>query len=384
MRDNFDYWQLFIDESGDLTTNDRRSVVCGLALRERDTPESRKILREKVQSSLGFAPYPPHATLLNYPAGWIAAWRLHKGEIPERFAGWADICKAGFRRISEDRSKPSFEHFSSQLDQGSFPSFDAIQAVSKRLTVIDEALCKKLRTVVNEADLAMRELFRNSKEIFGSQNFYILLASPSRRKETMPNDDDRYRGLLEALLERAAELLRPPEGLSRIVDIQAAQRFINSENLNRYMLTQPELGRIATKVMNGYREPPSRFSLNPPFKFRVAGVPDANRDPNVHPGVVLADWIANRVGRVTAGMPNLERLYERIEAKTELSVKRSASWKENEGLPAAAADGPGRDIVVQAYRGGEIATAMDITPLWTQEQAKIWIAAAEAIKGGAK
>ncbi len=390
MKRRSEEWQLFVDESGDMTPSDRRSVVVGLAWREEDTREGRRILHDYVRKMLPMVPYPPHATLLHQPASW-PAWRRCGADPRGRGVLWAERSDRALEILDADDSSADVAAYRDALAAGSFPDYDLLRRVSHWLRGRDRRICDGLSLCGAEAQVAYRGLCRTLAEFKAPDGCFVVTAAPSRRAnedsaDEDPADGDRYTSLLGAVLERTASLLSGHEGPTRLVRLHVARRWhrdIDLETLQQ--LSIPSLGRIATashKRSVGAYVPPA---LDAPFRFVVGNVWDANSDPSTHPGVALADWLANRLGDAFKALPplsGLERATRRVAALPLTTAMRTLP--DIGPMPAAAADGPAREAVLSAYERGLHTEISYVEPPWAREQAERWIPAARRLRSGAK
>ncbi|MFO8072819.1 MAG: hypothetical protein R6V85_13180 [Polyangia bacterium] len=381
MKNTTEEWQLFVDESGDMTSTDRRSVVIGLAWREDDTREGRRILHDYVRKMLPMVPYPPHATLLHQPASW-PAWRRCGSHPRGRGVLWAKRCDRALAIIDADDSSADVAAYRASLSEGTFPEYDLLRRVGYWLRGRDRRVCDGLALCGAEAQVAYRGLCRALAEFKEPDGCFVVTAAPSLKTDDEADEEDRYATLLEAVLERTASLLACREGPKRLVRLHVARRWHKDIDLAKFhQLSIPSLARIASashKRSVGAYVPPA---LDAPFRFVIGNVWDANSDPSTHPGVVIADWLANRLGLAFKALPplsGLERATRRVAALPLTTAMRSLP--EMGPMPAAAADGPARAAVLSAYERGLHAEVSAIAPPWAREQAERWILAARALR----
>jgi hypothetical protein len=107
-----------------------------------------------------------------------------------------------------------------------------------------------------------------------------------------------------------------------------------------------------------------------PLTFSPPRVVDA-RSPHIHPGVVVADFVANNLASVIHS-GSWQELESTAARRIALPV-RTACAPLAAVLPSAAASGPPRDAIRVACRGGTVVSIP--AEGWGPEQAHEWIQA---------
>ncbi|MEZ4240551.1 MAG: hypothetical protein R3F59_31230 [Myxococcota bacterium] len=190
-----------------------------------------------------------------------------------------------------------------------------------------------------QMDALFAELFRNGDA------FVVANHDP-------PCDDPdaatRYERMLTGLLERLVQVLAdepPPQVLVRCAQFHTDARV------------GPPAGRAATFDVRGCR---CSLLTTRPQTYRA----------HVHPGIVLADFAANRLHR--EAVPRDSWAAFRAASRTLQVVRRPARLDRE--LPTAAGEGAPRDAVTAAFAGAP--AALDGAG-WAVEQANLWVRALE-------
>jgi hypothetical protein len=183
---------------------------------------------------------------------------------------------------------------------------------------------------------------------------------------------DPYLALLEAVIERAVALARPAAGAGSVIDVGIASR------------SAPLRKRAAAHAAAaGERPGRSRREAvaETPGGEVVIGKPvvESLSNPRAHPGLVLADFVANHLRSVTvaASWKDVETYAaDRLRLKVQIASEPLAA-----SLPSMAAWGPAREAIARAC-GGEPALLRGEG--WHAEQARAWIQAIVAAPGSAR
>jgi hypothetical protein len=363
-------WQLFVDETGDFSST-RELAIAGVLFEGYASPQLSISLRAVIERVFVGVPYPPHAAHHNRPSALL--WGPLRGVAPlpseSRFARRTSTA-ANLARRSTAKEAVEFRNA-------------VKQAVSLRKVDVDTLSCfdqwLRRAAAADYAELnAEAEQHRADLVDFLDGPFATQLGSRTAALAGawMPelpqghsrsrNGDNEYVELYETLLERVLAFVASREGESQLW-VHAAPRGWIPPASGKTRLSGAQTRAVAHPILRTASRVPA-----------VICVPPRDYDDGVHPGVVIADFVANRLSsRVLA--PTKRWADVLAAAKTSLGMRASALCnvvKRPSVLPAISATGITRDAV-------RLATAAAGTPpfsgpLWAREQAAAWI---EAIHG---
>lgn len=376
-----DTWQLFIDESGSFGSRAEPNLVTGLLVNEPWNDELPTALHGALHDGLPLVPYPPHATDLRIPVSRVAAARLY-GEprttrdeaVARRLAAVADAIR------TSDSAAP--QGFCMALDEGSWPDQGRLRRCDSWLRAAHPEHHALLRGLVDEQDAAMRSLFDCLAKHYGPQRCFVVGAA--NEVSNAPIDDtpdpDLYLQLLEALFERLVALLRSRSGPIRVVRIHAAVRnvrrgFVAARKTSP--LSMQALADVARRALQFPIEGVPTPGVPSVLRFVAHEPKSANSDAKVHPGVVLADYLSNRLWGAIQAHADWATLREGAIRRFSLDVRAVAATLAPAGpLPAIASDGLARAAVRDAFDGGRPQGLSGLEPRWVGQQAAYWIQAA--------
>jgi hypothetical protein len=236
----------------------------------------------------------------------------------------------------------------------------------------------KLRWEMEKQRTAMTQLLKMvGRECYGMDRCFVVGAWDAGGGGPA---GDRYLRLLSTLLERTAQIVGGGAAAPTLW-IYVATRDVVEHGARR-----PLGSRHVQDRANAAPHPLPGGSGLPPI-VAVARPPQAY-DADVHPGIVLADFVANQLGHVLRVDRTWRETADAAERHVGLAVEARPSWMTaTSKLPTLAIEGPWRDAVRGALSGADLPApppASDL-PAWTREQADAWIAAARsADRGGAR
>lgn len=348
-------WDLFVDESGNFEDADDDATVCGLLVRAGLPGTRPPELRTSLQGVLPFLPWPFHARLYNRPAflGIVAA---RDDESSKRWAEAGRHAVAWF----EAHSPRELAAVIGALDGGKEPQHDDVVALDDALRRSDRALYRELRALRRHVYAHFEAILTELAVLAGSDRdpaIALLATGEPRRDDGEGGGDERYRGHLQCLLERAADVLRRRGGSHRIW-VHVLTRYVHEPVLDRRVpMHIRHVAPLAFAVSGGE------------VRVAVASVP--RYDDAVHPALVLADRAANRARPVLARDQAL--------AKVETALRQALKLPVRSGHPSVshvAATGS-----ASRYIAGEVDRMPSDARRWTVDQAEEWIAAA---RGGGR
>ena len=359
-------WQIFLDESGEFSKN-QTTWLAGWAVQGPATPSQDKKLRAALQSAYPGVPWPMHATRENQPISH-ALYRLAKVPAPPHiearcapavtaltgssspiaraFVAAAHAAAAGFGkggRVEIDR--------------------DISDAATLWLQEQDPGALELLWRIQKRQHSEMLEVLRSlAIGTHGARAFALVVESdPADADHLGPT---RWREAFEILLSRATDLIRASDGPGDQILVRAAAY---DGVRNRH------LGAISGKLHTAPWFP----TTAPCVVFPTKPQPYAEQ---TLAGVVVADYLANRIGRHLHG--GLGLVAARVSRELGLPLVRvPTSAPRAPELPACAATGASHRALVAARHGSaatiELRTGREA---WKVDQALAWM---HAQRGGA-
>ena len=365
-------WQLFVDESGAFEKQPNRpSVVAGLLLQHENHPDLEAALRKKLSDAYPMIPYPPHATDLNMPASRVAACLVWEAQSPGKrpasdkatFSACAEAIKS-VRSIRHD-----YKDFLAVVERGGWPTWELLYATTSQMKA--ETL-PPIRKLMQAQDLHMGKVLDT---ILKNCPCCTLLASRSGLPHEQPTGID-YMSQLRALFERVLMLLASQDPVPTDLLLHIAERRVPND---RAGVELPIVSRDVQEAWQQAEEALFGQSRNVRLTgvHAVAQLPPAY-DGNVHPGVVIADFVSNRLcGPAGDGGTSLNSLRSYVRKRTGLPMAMNRRGvTSDDPLPTVTACGRPTEAVRDAYRNlPKGASVKAVQPRWAREQAVEWIAA---------
>lgn len=370
-------WQLFIDESGRFDDARDTCVVAGILVHAKIHAAHDARVRAALEAACPGARYPYHASAARFLTGRVHATLAsprstsNGGEEERRLAmqavtvlrGYAD--RVGARLLLE------------AIDTGREPDYDAYRQCDDLLREKAADIADRLRHLVDRDCDRMRQVLRSSGELFGATpgDAFIVAAADDGELDDRDVEDevverDRYLALLTVMLERTAMLLF---GRGRELWYCTAKRDITRKDVGRFPLGNSNLAAAARSA--------TAFPLlassprNAP-RFINAGAQAYGSD--VRPGLVLADFVSNRIRASLKGARDLpwDRIARNVERRVYLNVGATPRFIASDAqLPSIASAGSARTLVYNAFTGAPIDPALSPSTRWARDQARSWIAA---------
>ena len=367
-------WLLFLDESGDFSDPAASVCIAGFLLRAEEKGEDVSWLRRLLQTSFPDVSYPPHALYLNRDGFHLANWML-RGRPPIR--GIETAALERLARLVEESPSPVATAFREAIAAGELPRWQELKAVEPELRWALPTEAQALRGLVERSRMEIVRVLEEVVARYGPERvFGVAAADPRIREEDDGPARDRYLALLEVVFERVLALFRkePPE--RHKIWVRAAERKVSLPWGLELHLRAADVGGA---VRAAERRPP--LPLAPGVKadphVRLVAMEPPRFDAEVHPGVVIADFLANRLREPLGQAKSWNEVREAAEGRQALPLETSPRLYPDVSLPTAAADGKPRRAIAAAFCGGEVPAVGD-GPGWAREQAARWI---EAITG---
>lgn len=367
-------WQLFVDESGSFDPG-ARGVVAGLLVQGPDTEATRSSLRALLEGALPELPWPPHASTMNVAGAW-AGFAMRVG----RASALAARCEAAvsalstvhpiaatdaarrevverLRRAASGASRrwtpPDRDLRDAMVDADRWLAKNALRARGALCAIRDEA---ERRRVEAQRDVARRV----------GASAVALVAAWGRGAEldALTAGTDGYLMRLVALVERAVAALKLFDDSARhTLLLYVATRDVRAAGEPPRAMTRQHLNRVIALVEG----PP----VDPRRTVDVVPMPPQRFDERAHPGIVIADHLANRLNAELAGAGGEGWSYVETRADDATGVACVLPGR-GDLLPLIAMDGAFRDVIRAHWKDRALAPAPPGPP-WAAEQAARWI-----------
>lgn len=295
-----DGWVLYVDESGREDDPDDLHLVAGLLLHANDSVGLDCLLRAALEETWPLWPWPPHAADLNRPASRVAAaMKVPASAGESERATWLRARAEPLVRLVAHSSDVRARRFCDNVNAwtGGKLDFDVLREADH---LMRDARPNAYRALTRECEAQERRLQQYLSALAGVQaaRATVLLAVSPAGRPDLPADGlpttkrgvrrDRYVRALEVLLAMTHQLLAGQRQEGRLY---VATRHVHKEgpgDLARRVDLFPDIvDEIEASALAGCPKPPRPATLYP--------IGSPNRyDATVTPGVVLADWIANR------------------------------------------------------------------------------------------
>jgi hypothetical protein len=378
-------WQLFIDESGNLDEPDELAVVAGILVRVDDPHRLANALRDEIDAAYPGAMFPPHATQLHHGTGLLASVyrqnRHDEAHLPE------PIGEA--RRALEQSGLPAAQRVVAAIKAAREPELADLKACDAWLDAEAPALALRLRELCRSGARAFANIIAALPELADGDARLVAAAGygpvSSDVEDTVALSTDRqiarvdrYLSLLTALFERVLLLLRGGKPGGHIVRPIVASRHVHRPGLPPTPLMPRDIGHRVERAVTLPYFAASGFGDE---RVRMHAEATPRYDINVHPGVVLADFIANRLRRKLSerrGDIGWHRIRSYTVQVLGTPIESLAAGLEGCGpLPGIASDGSARSSL-RAGLAGAAAGFEGAVRQWQREEALAWL---DAVRG---
>ena len=389
-------WQLFVDESGDFRDPSDTVCVAGVLVALPDIEPVRDHLQAAFTGVFPLAPYPPHATVLNRPSSRallaLAGKATGRGvQLPERSIRAIDAAIDALRGATE----PTVVEAVRRATLGVTTEWEDASVCDVWLSANAPAVFGELRNVLEEENAALRQrVFAALSSVLAANEDdgpgtpwakpIVFLAAEATPPAVPTDDETRYLDLLETLFERVYSLLRSTDEVRRHVIAHVATRPLRRGERKRML----SLVDVAEASRRASRLPFLQPATFPDPYVWLSVVEPCRFDERVHPGVVLADFAANRARSALGGAPKLEAVLQdrvRNSLGDVVLAMRPMARPNHPPLSAAAASGVSRSHVAAALGGESVKSSAlaSVKPGWASQQAQHWQAAARKLRGEA-
>ncbi len=374
-------WQLFIDESGDFGDPSDTCVVAGVLVHAPHHPRNDSRVRAALEAACPGARYPHHTSTSRFVSGRVYMTLAGPRSRDEGTAE-GEIAGRVLRVLEEHLGEPSARALLDAIKSGREPDHTSYRDCDRLLWSRAPELADRLKRVMEEDEFRIRQVLGKSAELYGAkapEGALVVAAVDRRNLDGSEIDDpavdrDRYLALLTVLLERAAAVLY---GRAREIWITAATRHVARRGVGQFPLAIANLGAAARSAMKFpllAHTPPERAP-----RFIAAAVPSYG--PDVSPGVVLADFVSNRIRASLVGASSLPwwRLAQLLRSRVTLSVDAPSRFiSSGSPLPTVAESGPVYSAIWDAFSGSPVDRDLRGQAQWAREQARRWIDAGVA------
>lgn len=386
-------WQLYVDESGTFEPN---GFVGGWLARGQHTPARDADLREAIRRIVPLVPWPPHMAEMNVAAAWPFWYeRLtpRPSAVPDEISHaaaalaswprWAELV----REAPEARSARDALLEATSWLQRTHPSVSlSLQSIVDRtvnglVRKVSSTLARHHDSVFVVGAVAPPETSATRGPGAGDHaHSYDAAAFPGNDPDR--SWTDRYLATLEALLERVTTVVSshhagdetPPRVWVRLegraVRIQESPHAEPGVSPSTQFLSAGLLKLISRRAQTSPRIPGA------PRVDLTALAPHGKRDPDYPVGLVVADMLCNRLGRI---LFERARNWPATRSACQTAVGHPVAVvlplvADGKPLPTLAAAGPARDHVRRCVRSG-CAAPMEATVEprpWVRDQANLW------------
>ena len=327
-------WQLFVDEAGDCGNPYETFFVGGILVPNHPTHGWHEQLKARLHQASEGLPWPPHANRLRIPAILVdghlrgAPGNHVTGQLVEAVRASSDPTLLTWRNAVANRDGET--------------DLQLLKAVDDWLACHHSSLRNQLETHL----LRIRgQLLTVLQEIDGA----VVVGGFDPAGHEEEDRIQRYLRTYQAMFERVAWLLNPHDLL--VIYPLEFDSIPQSELEKTALAIKPE------NDLADYHQSPQKFR------------------PGVHPGLVLADMVANAVRHHLIG--SWDEVRNRIRHAIGLGIEGIAFRDGGVRLPALAAEGPPRTwLHGRLQQSGVAVPAWDDARIrWTYEQASRWATA---------
>lgn len=374
-------WLLYVDESGDFAGEEGTSVVAGLLLRGEENVEASRALRSELERIFPLSPWPPHASILNQPSSRVYFALQGAGTPGTRRDAALEAIAPAVQAVETSHHETAIA-FREAARRREKPSFERLVAVGEVLRNDAPRAWAALRARVEEERHALQAFLAHAAEVAVPDDAVVVAAvarAPEADSEATVGEvrRDAYVDALETLFERTIAFLRD-ERQTAGTDVRVwASIATRSVGVLGYRTMELDARHVVEIARRASAKLPA---LGDHVEPRIVPREFVTRyGAAVHPGVVLADYVANAL-RFSIATSASDRtpwvgLASRCRERVKLPVSRPVPMLGAARLPTIAVSRFPREAILAALRG-EPPSMLEAEPaLWAREQASEWISA---------
>lgn len=362
-------WSLYIDESGTFDAG-QPSIVLGVALRHASVAEFSAALQRTMSALVPEMRWPLHATELRRPLGLLAAWMRLAPALREpasnRSVAFDALVKMSARvQCSHEPEVVAFREAVRSGRRISQGVFAAAEAWAAHLAHHD---MERLRLRSEQIFDHLRYFHRLIGQRLAPADFFLVAALSPRE-----TSHDRYLATLEAMIERAAWVLRS-EHEERAIELVVASRRVRVDGAQTVSSRA-----IVDECVQRARRSTLGAIASDSVSVRTVTVVDYREDALAP--MVIADLASNQLRRLFSCDLSRQRLADA--ARREVGVEPGVWVARGEtafefGL---APPDPWRESLAQHAATGR-RRATPPKPTWAQEQLREDVSRVDAWRGG--
>ena len=362
------YWNCFVDESGDLDAGDDEVLLAGVLLPARDDPFLSARLREAIRQVAPLVPWPFHRWLATKPCIY-PLWREQRPRV-ELDAAVDDACRRALIVWEKHRSELLGE-LRQLCRVGEEPEPGQLRTLRRVLKKADRQGFERL---LQYSQNTCQAVARRPAELVEAKwpdrrSGLVFMVGEESAGANADDDEGRYFGLLVRLLQRVRDVLELQDG-EQVVSVEAASRYATHPEL-------PDADSRPTKLArNHLAEACSRVQSDPEGdelapRVRLTAKSVSHYDDAVPAGLVVADNVANFLRRRLLRKPRLGPLQKSASSYFQLPIsdeERCVSFVAATGTPAEAID------LSRMHQFDDARRQLERLPQrWPKEQAVQWI-----------
>jgi hypothetical protein len=366
---------LFVDESGSFEDADGTSCVVGIVVEAPLRALPPRCLEEALKNDVPWLPWPLHASFYNLGAYHLISWMRAKGKQRSVFP-LGDKLGHLENLVLQSRDEPSRDVRKIVARPDVVVPYELVCRLQRSLEQTAPDAMLALRTCV---DLVEDRLRKRLGALSAETKAFVVAAAAAPDSERDSREPDLYLSALAAMLERLASLVLE---MTREIWPVIAVRGVSMGGTPR-LLDASLVGRLWTEAVRTVvpGTPPPMMWPAKPDRY----------DARVHPGLVLADFVANRLrGPLSSKRTGWQALRGTLATSVVLPVSLPLDGIE---LPSVAADGAARQAVrlARTYGATQQTTSQTspwlgelerCTRAWAREQATAWTTFLSSASGG--
>jgi hypothetical protein len=377
-----DQWQLFIDRSSGFDPRGDFFVVAGVLVKAPYRQELEEALRDKVMMALPGLDYPPPEWYLRDPRPTSRLIAYLRCKDPDRQQTVMAKCEPALTAIEGSLRKFRHPLFDEKTREGP-PDQGLLKECDQWLTVPPRLEGQMLRGLIEDDTWGILEVLSSLGSTLDATTAYVVAAAQTRYSPVVDEQplgsvhNDPYARLIGELLERLVMLLRREGGLPQRVRVLAADHQLNAAGAEASRC----LSFNDLKTAAAWASKLPLLAPSSPLKETVQAIPiqsPRQRDEKVHPGLVLAGIVAERLKQgveIVGFKDTWETFSDHADLVIKLPIEATArSLSEDAPLPAVTCAGEPREALLEALNGGTPKIAW-MNPRWGRDQACRWIEA---------